>query len=53
MQRLAPFTPCYWMMEAAGALQMGGAPGRFALSLAVMLLFTVAFLLIGSRRRME
>jgi ABC-2 type transport system permease protein len=53
MQRAAPITPCYWMMEAAGVLQNGGPPWRFALSLAVMLLFTVAFLLIGSRRRME
>jgi ABC-2 type transport system permease protein len=53
MRRMAPITPCYWMMEAANVLRTGGQPWRFAFSLAVMLLFTVAFLLIGSRRRME
>jgi len=53
MRRAAAVTPCYWMMEAADALAKGGPSWRFALSLAVMLLFTVAFLLVGSRRRME
>jgi ABC-2 type transport system permease protein len=53
MQRMAQVTPCYWMIEAAGVLQKGGPPWRFAFSLAVMLLFAVAFLLIGSRRRLE
>jgi ABC-2 type transport system permease protein len=53
MRKMAPAVPPYWMMEAARTLQAGGPPSRFALSLAVMLLFTVAFLLVGSRRRME
>jgi ABC-2 type transport system permease protein len=53
MRRIAPVTPCYWMIAAADVLQKGGPAWRFALSLAVMLLFTVAFLLVGSRRRME
>lgn len=53
LRRIAPATPCFWMMEAATDLAKGGPSSRFALSLAVMLLFTVAFLLVGSRRRME
>jgi ABC-2 type transport system permease protein len=53
LQRTAPLNPCYWLMEAARELQKSGLTWRFALSLAVMLLFTVAFLLVGSRRRME
>lgn len=53
MRRVAPVTPPFWMMEAAGALEQGGPAWRFALSLAVMLLFTGAFLLVGSRRRIE
>jgi len=53
MRRVASVTPPYWMMEAAVVLQQGGPAWRFALSLSVMLLFTVAFLLVGSRRRME
>jgi ABC-2 type transport system permease protein len=53
MQRMALVTLPYWLMEAADILQKGGPSWRFALALAVMLLFTVAFLLVGSRRRME
>jgi ABC-2 type transport system permease protein len=53
MHRVAPVTPCYWMMEAAEVLKKEGPSWRFTQSLAVMLLFTVAFLLVGSRRRME
>jgi ABC-2 type transport system permease protein len=53
MQRVAMVTPPYWMIEAARVLQQGGPPGRFVLCLAIMLLFAVAFLVVGSRRRME
>jgi len=53
MQRVAMVTPPYWMIEAARVLQRNGPPGRFVLCLAIMLLFTVAFLVVGSRRRME
>jgi ABC-2 type transport system permease protein len=53
MQRVAKVTPPYWMIEAARVLQQHGPPGRFALCLAIMLLFAVAFLVVGSRRPME
>lgn len=53
MQNLAPVTPCYWMIEAAKVLKRDGPSWRFVLSLTVMLLFAIAFILIGSRRRME
>jgi ABC-2 type transport system permease protein len=53
MQRVAMVTPPYWMVEAARLLQQDAPPARFVLCLGVMLLFAVAFLLVGSRRRME
>lgn len=53
LRRAAMATPCYWLVQAMETLRQDGPPGRFALALAVMLLFTVAFLLVGSRRRME
>ncbi len=52
LRRAAMVTPCYWLVEAMRLLQQNGPPARFALSIAVMLLFAIAFLLVGSRRRM-
>jgi len=52
LKRAAMATPCYWLVEAAQTLQQDGSPGHFALCLAVMLLWTIALLLVGSRRRM-
>ncbi len=52
LRRAAMVTPCYWLVEAARILQQNGSPGSFALCMAVMLLYAVAFLLVGSRRRM-
>jgi ABC-2 type transport system permease protein len=53
LQRVALVTPPYWLINALSALQRGDPPGRFALSVAIMVLFTMAFLVVGSRRRME
>jgi ABC-2 type transport system permease protein len=53
LQKAAMVTPPYWLINALSVLPRGGPPGRFVLSLAIMLLFTMAFLVVGSRRRME
>ncbi len=52
LRRAAMATPCYWLVHAMETLQRGGPGGQFVLSLAVMLLFAIAFLLVGSRRRL-
>ncbi len=53
LQKAAMVTPPYWLINALSALRAGEAPGRFVLSVAIMLLFAMAFLVVGSRRRME
>ena len=53
LQKAALVTPTYWLLNAASVLQQGGPATRFVLSLAIMLLFAMAFLVVGSRRRME
>ncbi|MBN1837832.1 MAG: ABC transporter permease [Spirochaetales bacterium] len=53
LQRVARVTPPYWLVNALTVLQRGDPPARFALSVVIMLLFTMAFLVVGSRRRME
>jgi ABC-2 type transport system permease protein len=53
LQRAALLTPPYWLVNALTALQRGYPPARFALSVVIMLLFTMAFLVVGSRRRLE
>jgi ABC-2 type transport system permease protein len=53
LQKAAMVTPPYWLINALSVLPRGDPPGRFVLSLAIMLLFTMAFLVVGSRRRME
>lgn len=52
LQRAAMVTPCYWLIHAIEALRGSGSSGQYFFSLAIMLLFAFAFLLIGSRRRM-
>jgi linearmycin/streptolysin S transport system permease protein len=53
LQKAAMVTPPYWLINALSVLQRGDPPGRFVLSVAIMLLFSMAFLVVGSRRRME
>jgi ABC-2 type transport system permease protein len=53
LRKSAMVTPPYWLIKAQSVLTRGEAPGRFVLSLAIMLLFAMAFLVVGSRRRME
>jgi len=53
LQRVALLTPPYWLVNALTVLRTGGPPARFALSVVIMLLFTMAFLVVGSRRRLE
>ena len=53
LQKAAMIAPPYWLIRALSVIQRGDAPARFVLSLAIMLLFAMAFLVVGSRRRME
>jgi ABC-2 type transport system permease protein len=53
LRKAAMVTPPYWLVNALSALARGEAPGRFVLSITIMLLFAMAFLVVGSRRRME
>jgi len=53
LRRAAMVTPPYWLINALNVLQRGDSPARFVLSVAIMLLFAMAFLVVGSRRRME
>ncbi len=53
LQRAAMVTPPYWLINALSVLQRGDPPTQFVLSLAIMLLFAMVFLVVGSRRRME
>jgi ABC-2 type transport system permease protein len=53
LQKAALVTPPYWLVNALTALQRGDPPSRVALSVTIMLLFAMAFLIVGSRRRME
>ncbi len=52
LQRVAMVTPTYWLFNALRIAETGGARSGFALSLGIMLLFTVAFLIAGSKRRL-
>ena len=52
LRRAAMVTPPYWLINALGVLRGGEPPARFVLSVAIMLLFAMAFLVLGSRRRM-
>jgi ABC-2 type transport system permease protein len=50
LRKLAMVSPVYWLHNALQVVP--GQADQFVLSLAVMLLLTVAFLLAGSKRRM-
>jgi ABC-2 type transport system permease protein len=52
LQRVSMVTPTYWLFNALRIAQVGGGLPQFALSLGIMLLFTVAFLIAGSKRRL-
>ena len=53
LQKVALFLPPYWLVRALTGLRNGDPPAQFALSVVIMVLFTMAFLVVGSRRRME
>jgi len=53
LQKAARLTPTYWLINALSVLRREQPAGRFVLSVAIMLLFAMAFLVVGSRRRME
>jgi len=52
LQRVAMVTPTYWLFNALSLVERGGEPSRFALSLGIMVLFTIVFLIAGSKRRL-
>jgi ABC-2 type transport system permease protein len=52
LQRVAMVTPTYWLFNALRIAEQGDHDPRFALSLGIMVLFTVAFLIAGSKRRL-
>jgi ABC-2 type transport system permease protein len=52
LQRIAMVTPTYWLFNALEAAQQGAAAeGQFALSVGIMVLFTLVLLIAGSKRR--
>lgn len=51
MQRVVMFLPTYWLVEAMRVVTEGDTVTALSIPLAMLLLFTVAFLLVGSRRR--
>ncbi|HUX21469.1 MAG TPA: ABC transporter permease [Spirochaetia bacterium] len=53
LQKAALFTPPYWLIRALVGLQTGDPPIRLVFSLIIMVLFAMAFLVVGSRRRLE
>ncbi|MCC5912725.1 MAG: ABC transporter permease [Clostridiaceae bacterium] len=52
-QRLAMLLPTYWLMESMQLVIRGGSLGDFILSLGMMLMFSFAFILFGSRKRLS
>jgi ABC-2 type transport system permease protein len=53
LQRVAMLTPTYWLFNALQAGEQGPAGSRrFAVSLGLMLLFTLVLLIAGSKRRL-
>jgi ABC-2 type transport system permease protein len=52
LQRVSMVTPTYWLFNALRIAEQGNGHSGFALSLGIMLLFTVAFLIAGSKRRL-
>jgi ABC-2 type transport system permease protein len=53
LQKAAMVTPPYWLMRALDGLARGDDAGRFVVSVAIVLLFAMAFLVVGSSRRVE
>jgi ABC-2 type transport system permease protein len=52
LQRVSMATPTYWLFNALRIAEQGDNGARFALSMGIMLLFTIAFLIAGSKRRL-
>jgi ABC-2 type transport system permease protein len=52
LRKIAMVTPTYWLFNALRMAEQGERGVPFALSLGVMVLFTVAFLIAGSKRRL-
>lgn len=53
LQKMGMLFPTYWLSNALLAVQNGYMGQEFWLSVVMLLLFTVAFLLFGSKRRLE
>lgn len=51
-QRLAMLLPTYWLMEGMIVIIRGASTADLVLPLTMMMMFSVAFLLLGSRRRL-
>ena len=53
LQYVGAIFPAYWALRGLGAvLEMGAMDGQFWLAIAAMLLFAVAYLLYGGKRRL-
>ncbi len=52
-RRAAMATPGYWLLDAIRTLESAGPSVEFAVSVAIMVLFSGVFLLTGSTRRLE
>ncbi|MCG8513271.1 MAG: ABC transporter permease, partial [Halanaerobiales bacterium] len=52
-QRLAMMLPTYWLMESMLLIIRGGGLRDYILPLGIMLMFSFAFILLGSRRKIS
>lgn len=52
LQRAAMFLPTYWLAEGLMLISAEASWGKLSVPLGILLLFTMAFLLIGSKRRL-
>jgi len=53
LRRIGMLFPTYWFSNALSAIQGQSPSGTFWYSIIILLLFSLAFLLLGSKRRLE
>lgn len=53
VQKIGMLFPTYWLSNALFLLEEGNHTGNYLLSIAAMLMFTLGYLILGSKRRLE
>lgn len=53
LKKIAMIIPNYWLSNALLSLQKGQGFSNYLLSIAVLILFTIAYLIFGSKKRLE